>query len=263
MAHLEVSLLGGFSLTVNGVRPESFVSNKARALLAYLAVEANRPHRRAALASLLWPDQPEDASRANLRQALHRLNQAIGRPANNLPYLQVSSEDICLSLDENSWMDIVEFKQFLAASQRHHLPGARQCGECLRNLKEAAGLYHGDVLAGFSLPGCSDFEWWLSCRQEEYHAKAIETLDRLILHFELVQEYYESGQYAQKAIELEPWNEFYHRRKMRALALSGRRNQACRQYEICRQILARELAASPDSETTNLYLQISTGSPVP
>jgi hypothetical protein len=38
-----------------GNRSRAFKSNKVRALLAYLAVEMDRPHRREVLAGLLWP----------------------------------------------------------------------------------------------------------------------------------------------------------------------------------------------------------------
>ena len=46
---------------------------KARALLAYLAVEHDQAHRRERLAGLLWPDYPESAARANLRAAAEEL----------------------------------------------------------------------------------------------------------------------------------------------------------------------------------------------
>jgi hypothetical protein len=49
-------------------RPAS--SRRRCALLAYLALEADRPHARDALAGLLWPNQPDHDARNNLRQAL-------------------------------------------------------------------------------------------------------------------------------------------------------------------------------------------------
>ena len=70
MSHLAISLLGSFQVTLDDVPLTSFATDKVRALLAFLAVEANRPHRREALIDLLWPDHPPAAGRNNLRQAL-------------------------------------------------------------------------------------------------------------------------------------------------------------------------------------------------
>ena len=50
-------------------------SRKARALLAYLAVENARAHPRELLASLLWGDTGEERARHNLRQALSKIRQ--------------------------------------------------------------------------------------------------------------------------------------------------------------------------------------------
>ena len=60
MLHLQ--LLGGFDVRVDDAPITHFRSDKARALLVYLAVEADRPHQRASLAALLWPDGPLTAS---------------------------------------------------------------------------------------------------------------------------------------------------------------------------------------------------------
>src|SRR5947199_237865 len=73
MAHLSLSLLGRPQARLDGVAVAGFESQKVRALLAYLALEADRPHARDALAGLLWPEQPDHDARNNLRQALVQL----------------------------------------------------------------------------------------------------------------------------------------------------------------------------------------------
>ena len=51
-ARLQLRLLGTFDARLDGVPLQRFRSTKVRALLAYLAVEADRPHRREGLANL-------------------------------------------------------------------------------------------------------------------------------------------------------------------------------------------------------------------
>lgn len=50
-------------------------SERTFALLAYLAVESDRRHARAALVDLLWPDLSEASGRQSLRQALYSLRK--------------------------------------------------------------------------------------------------------------------------------------------------------------------------------------------
>ena len=78
MARLYVSLLGPFQVTLDGQPVMGYRSSKVRALLAYLAVEADRPHRREVLAGLLWPDWPDREALSSLRYALSNLRGAIG-----------------------------------------------------------------------------------------------------------------------------------------------------------------------------------------
>jgi len=59
-----IAVLGGM-----GLHPLSRLSLPARRLLAYLAIKGKAVSRSAA-AGELWPDCPEEASRANLRRAL-------------------------------------------------------------------------------------------------------------------------------------------------------------------------------------------------
>ncbi|MCA9971483.1 MAG: winged helix-turn-helix domain-containing protein, partial [Anaerolineales bacterium] len=76
MSRLNLTLLGPFQAEWGGTAVP-FPTDKVRALLAYLAVEQGRPHRREALAALLWPEQPDAQARRNLRLTLHRLKQAL------------------------------------------------------------------------------------------------------------------------------------------------------------------------------------------
>ncbi len=78
---LNVRLLGTFSVTRAGQALTGFESNKVRALLAYLCVEANRSHQRRKLAALLWPELPETTALSNLRYALSNLRKTV----NDLP----------------------------------------------------------------------------------------------------------------------------------------------------------------------------------
>ena len=79
MAPLILHVFGAFQVTLADGSTARFESDKTCALLVYLAVEADRPHRRDALVGLLWPDEPEQTARHNLRQALFSLRQTIWR----------------------------------------------------------------------------------------------------------------------------------------------------------------------------------------
>ena len=77
MAHLSLSLLGPPGVRLDGRLITDFHSDKVRALLAYLAVEAGRAHRREALATLLWGEYPQHNAQRSLSQALSNLRSLL------------------------------------------------------------------------------------------------------------------------------------------------------------------------------------------
>jgi DNA-binding SARP family transcriptional activator len=86
---LELILFGNLEIRLAGELLTEFKSKKAQALLCYLAV-TGQPHRRSALANLLWSNKPEAAARMNLSQALSELRRFFG------DYLNIS---IWMSID--------------------------------------------------------------------------------------------------------------------------------------------------------------------
>ena len=106
MARLAAHLLGSFQVTLDGQPIGGFESDKARALLAYLVVENDRPHRREKLAGLLWPELPERAARANLRRVLANLRQITGDHEARPSRFSVTPQTIHLEVASDLWSDV-------------------------------------------------------------------------------------------------------------------------------------------------------------
>ena len=122
MAHLILGVLGSLQVTLTDGSTAKFPSVKTRALLVYLAVESDRPHRRDALIGLLWPDEPEQTARHNLRQALSSLRQTIGDSAAQPPYLHITRDEIQFNATSDYTLDVASFNAHLAAIASHTHP---------------------------------------------------------------------------------------------------------------------------------------------
>jgi predicted ATPase/DNA-binding SARP family transcriptional activator len=247
MAALTIRLLGTFQVSLDG-QPVTDLGSRACALLAYLGVESGRPHPRAALAHLLWPDQPQRAALHSLRQALVALRRAIGDQDAQPPFLLITRQAIQLNPHGDCWLDVVAF-------ERQCTTGQEQI-QCQQQLTE---LYRGDFMADFILRDNVDFEEWLMMYREQYYRQALEALESLAVYYEQRAEYEQAIHYARRQIELAPWQERAHRQVMRCLAQLGQRNTALAQYETCRLLLSRELDVEPTQETTALYENIRAG----
>src|SRR4051812_8087047 len=158
MAHLSLALLGSLQIRLDGAPVTGFESDKVRALLAYLALEAERPHRRAALAGLLWPERPERAAHLSLNQALSNLRRALGDRSATAPVLRITPEIIQFNRASDHDLDVTAFMDLLAACDEHPHRHGETCTSCARRLHQAAELYQGDFLASFFLSDSAAFE---------------------------------------------------------------------------------------------------------
>jgi DNA-binding SARP family transcriptional activator/class 3 adenylate cyclase len=268
----QICLLGSFLATLDGEPVSQFGSDTARALLAYLALHPGTPLRRDTLAGLLWPEQTDAEARRNLRVALSRLRAAIGdRDAGrtqadvrepDAPLLQVERQTILFPDDARCFVDVSAMRGALAETRTHAHDRLERCGECARRLQEAADLYQGEFLTGFSLDSVP-FEEWMVVEREALHWQALEALAALTDYYEGQGNYERAIENARRQVELESWRESAHRQCIRCLALSGHRGAALAQYEACRQILAEELGVEPEPETQALQASIRSGALAP
>ena len=252
MARLSMRFLGPFRVALDGKPVDGFKSDKARALLAYLAVEAGRPHSRQTLAGLLWPDWPEQAAHTSLRSALSNLRKIIGDSRASPPFLSITRETIQFNPASDYWLDVTAFRASLA-EDRFPQAGIAQ-------LEQAAALYCGGFLEGFGLKDSPAFEEWVLLKREQLNQQALSVLHRLGVIYEARREYEHAIPYAWRQVELEPWLDESHQQLMRLLALNGQRGAALAQYESCCKLLAKELGVEPAAETILLYENIRDGS---
>ena len=225
---------------------------KAIAALAYLAV-TRQPHSRDELATLLWPDQDQSGARANLRRDLSTLKQILGDQM-----LLIDQALVGLDPEADLWTDVEAFQSKIMTVQRHSHTNGQVCDECAAALKTAVDLYSGDFMAGFSLPDSPEFDEWQFFETERLRQQFAGALQRLIGWHTDRAEYEPAIACARRWLALDALHEAAHRQLMQLYAWAGQHAAALRQYQECARLLAEELGAPPDAETTALYEVIRT-----
>ncbi len=242
---LHLSLLGAPKLLRDGKVVGGFITRKAEALFYYLAV-TERPHTRAALAALLWPEMLEQNARKNLRDVIASLRKLVG------DHLLISHQTVAMDRTQSCWVDVAILSKVLTDPR----------DATLDDLREAIGLYHGEFLDGFYIVHAAPFDEWARQKREEYHTLVLNGLHLLADRYLVAGEYEPGLTATRRLLLLDPWNEEAHRKQMILLALAGQRSAALAQYQSCVQILADELRVEPMTETTTLYRQIRSGEPL-
>jgi len=236
MAKLRLTLLGGFEARTDSGLSVAIPRKKARMLLAYLAMHPKQTHLRDKLATLLWDDAPTDQARLSLRQALFAIRQA-------LPFDPTVLDGDCVAFAADAvTVDVTEFEQLV----RNDDPEA---------LERSAALYQGDLLEGIG-PSSAQFEEWLRAERERLHELALEVLAKLLAHRMKLGVIEPAIHTALRLASLDPLQEVTHRALMRLYVRQGRRAAALRQYQVCVDVLQRELGVEPEEATKQVYREL-------
>ena len=228
MPSLRVTLLGGFDARLASGAPVSLPTRKAQALLAYLGVRPGQSHPRDKLAALLWGEKSDEQARGGLRHALVALRRALAGA--HPPPLRIEGQTLALD-SVGVEVDVVTFEGRVAE-------GTAQA------LEQAAEVYRGDLLQGFSVNEPL-FEEWLVAERERLREIALAALARLLAHQSKAAGTERAIQTAVRLLGLDPLQEAVHRTLMRLYAHQGRRGAALKQYQVCVGVLQRELGQSP------------------
>jgi serine/threonine-protein kinase len=233
-------LLGGIAL--NGVPTATgnqlLAQSKAVALLAYLVLSPpGRYQRRDRIVGLLWPELDQAHARAALRKAALAVRLALGAEA----IASLGDEEIALSPNA-LWCDALD------------LNASADDGRLGRVIE----LYRGELMPGFHLPECGDFDLWL----EEQRAAARERVAAAAWALARLREgenqFTDAGVMARRAVRFS-WNdERVLRRALTMLDRLGDRAGALGVYEEFARRLRSELDAEPSAETAALVATMRT-----
>jgi DNA-binding SARP family transcriptional activator len=232
---IKLYLLGGLELAgaVDGALAHRLLAQpKLTALLAFLALSPDaRPQRRDRIVGMLWPELDQSHARTALRKAVHSIRTSVGGEA----LWNRGDEEIGLAMPP-VWCDAVESR------------AAADAGRMLR----VHELYKGDLLQGFHLAGCVEFQHWLDVERSEARERAAAAAWGLACIFERDQRFTDAGVMAKRAVRYSADDERVLRRTMVMLQRIGDHAGALKLFDEFATRMRAELDADPSPETLKL-----------
>jgi DNA-binding SARP family transcriptional activator/streptogramin lyase len=244
--HLRVSLLGQVAVVSAGrqIGGSVLAARQNRLLFARLVAQEGRPIPRDELADVIWGEVPPETWEKAVTVIASKVRSLLADAG--LPSSALTSERGCyqLELPEGTWIDV-----FVAPKAAQAAEEALEAGDLAR-ATERAGLAESLVRLPF-LAG-EDGEWIDAKRRglDEVRVQALAVLGEASLKNG---HHGEAANWAEQAIELEPFRETSYRRLMQARIAAGDRAEALRVYDRCRRLLAEELGTYPSPETEAIY----------
>ncbi|HEB65845.1 MAG TPA: tetratricopeptide repeat protein, partial [Chloroflexi bacterium] len=256
MNELRITLLGAFQVTLDGQALTAFGTDKTRALLAYLVMEAYRPHRREHLAALLWSDQPEKKALHSLRQSVSTLRKLLHAGNPRLPYLDIRRESIRFNPRSAYRLDVAVFRDALKEGLPRDGYGQRRARLDIRRLRRALALYRGNFLDQMLLRGSPLFDEWAIVQREMLARQFVEGVGRLVAYHEKRGEFGQAREAAERLAAHLPWDEGAQRTILKMLAHRARWHAAEMQFSALERNLRRELGVSASPQTLSLMEEI-------
>ena len=231
-------ILGGIEL--RGIPRESadhlLAQSKVVALLSYLALAPTARHqRRDRIVGLLWPELDQAHARAALRKAIHLIRASLG-----VDVLSSRGDEEVALAPGAVWCDAVELQRCADVGQ----------------LGRAVDLYRGDLLPGFHLLECGEFDAWLETERAAALERVVAATWALAQHLESHTQLTDAARMARHAARL-AWNdERVLRRSLIMLQRLGDRASALLLFETFSKRLRSEFGADPSPETTALVASL-------
>lgn len=242
-SRLSIGVIGGLTLSVAG-RPLVLGNRRARAMLAYLAMERTATIGRERLASLFWSESSDRHARNSLRNTIHEMRDALeGR---GCTLLEGGRDDLRLAADGFD----VDFEQALASIAGGEVPPIL--------LGSAQGI--DQMLAGYDNLSVDFGEWVATVR----HTSRTRLLRALETSYQDTRLPTGSRRHlADLALRLDPLHEDACRELMRLAARAGEVGIALRAYSSLYDAMGLDLDMEPSQATQDLVAEIKLGRMTP
>ena len=254
--HLKLFFLGAPRALITNCQEARFTIDNSLILLAYLALNPQKIHRRDKLAGLLYPDHDEKQGAVNLRQVLLRLRRTLGEETVDIPYFLSSQVNLQFNPSSEFWLDALEFIELVNSVKQHRHRRLDVCRECMTKLERAIDLYQGEFLGDLQFYQSQPLQNWLENTRTDLHKKTEWALKNLASYHFQHQQYEKSQVYAGILKQMDPTNEDMLRLEMKILAIQGNRNQALLHYHEFQVNLFNELNVTLEPESMQLAQNI-------
>ncbi len=250
---LEIRCFGSFELYRQGklVTPDMIQRQGAITLLKILLFHRGRRVPRDLLVEYLWPEADPKAAANRLYVLVHTLRQAVEPSPRKRPWVFIRSDEdhYYFNCDAPYRYDIEEFETCIKLGARLERDGNGV--HTIDAYEKAVSLYRGDFLED------EPYAEWCWEERERLREAYLGLLSKLAaLHAD--QGALETSiRYYRQTLTVDPLREQNHQGLMRVFLAAGRRAEAVRQYQMCRDILRRELDVDPLPETEELYLRLT------
>ncbi len=228
-------LLGGFALCDEAGAPLAIPLQKARAVVAVLALQPRGRATRQELTALLWSQRWPAQAQQSLRQTLHLLKRDLA--AAGFKHLEMDRRDVWLDLGALT-TDAVVLRDRLTAG-------------CAPAAEVVLALPCGRFLDGVTLHDPAG-DAWIADRAAEFRDGVARLTLAALQQARRAEREEDVAALAHRLLEIDPAAEAAHRALIAHHLAGGERSLAVRQFQLCRKALAQELSTTPTRETLEL-----------
>lgn len=247
---LQISMLGGFSLSYpdgTAIDYQSNRSNKLWMVLAYLLTHRGKQITQDELIDILWPDEEIDNPVNTLKTMRHRLCGMLdalgGIPGKEM--IRYNHGIYAWSEEVDCVLDIDQFSAYCALAEQE-----QDDSQKISYYLNALEYYNGDFLPKLSS------EMWVMSAHAYYHAEYLRVVKKCIALLRTENRYYEIITVCQKAVTIEPYDEDLHRELIDALVRTGAKQSALNHYEKVKELFYHEFGINLSEDLVELYKQI-------
>lgn len=249
---LEIRTLGEFRVVRGGVLmgTNDWKGIQSELLFKALISHGSRGVSIEVLVDDLWPEGSTDVGAKRFKLVLHRLRTSLEPDMDKRfrsSYLTQKSNRLYLDTGMCE-VDSEKFESLLTEGEIKERAGDLK--SAVSSYEEAVVLYEADFLAE------EHYAEWAQMKRQELRNKFVSLLLRMARIYEDKGSFTKAVRLYEKSIQTDPALEVAYQRLMTLYTHMGKRNEALKLYEKCRQALLDLLDAEPDSVTNSIYMKI-------
>ncbi len=241
-APVQLRLLGEFAIHTAGRRTSGIDDPKARALLAWLALQPHADIPLERLSRSLWPGADRTAADEQLQRCLTKLRHLFA--LDGIPGLVIEEEAVRLD-GTRIGSDALEFERLSRESD-------------VASLEQAISTYRGTFMEGFHT-GEPDIDAWLDTERQRLENLYLGILQTLLAAGDETRHHVDSMTLARRILAIDPFDQSAHHAMMLGLVQAGDPDAALQHFEAFRERLWSDRQQEPSPETLALHASIAAG----